>query len=165
MAAIDLDTRMLPSDAELEKMFNAVPQLERMGVADKAVRAGGRPIVKRARQLAPRSSRTGTSKKRSKNQRTAADWDYPLWKTIKQVVRKYNTNAASVIGPEWPKGNKAYFNTSPKGRRKFLWGRDTGEVVPQIRNWIVQAFDETRTEQLNAMKVSMKKSMDKIWRG
>lgn len=166
MARIDLDTRGLPTDAEIERMFAAVPQLQRHGVADKATRAGAKPIVKRARQLAPRSSQTGTDKKRSKSQRQSADWGIPLWKTIKQVVRKYsNGGATAVVGPEWPEGNKAYFNTSPKGRRKFLWGRDTGEIAPQVRNWIVQAFDETRTEQLAAMKRKLKTLMDEVWRG
>jgi len=163
MASIDLDTKNLPTDAELEQMFDAVPILKRHSVSDKTVRAGAKPIVKRARQLAPRSSKTGSAKKRSKNQRKGADWETPLWKTIKMVVRKYSANAAAIVGPEWPAGNKAYFNTSPRGRRKFLWGKDTGETVPQIRNWIVKAYDETRPEQLKAMKDKLTQLMKQVW--
>lgn len=163
--SIDFDTRNLPTDQEIERMFNAVPVLERHKVADKTVRAGATPIVKRARQLAPRSSKTGTADKRSRNQQAQADWSTPLWKTIAMVVRKYSSNAAAIIGPRWPDGNKAYFNTSPAGRRKWLWGRDTGQIVPQVRNWIVQAFDETRAEQLAAMKRKLKSLMDEVWRG
>lgn len=160
-----LDVKMdLPIDAELKRMFDAVPQLERYRVSDQVVRAGARPIVKRARQLAPRSTAESRAK-RSSNQRQSADWDYPLWKTIKLVVRKYARAAGvGVVGPEWPKGNKAYFNTSPSGRRQVLWGRPTGRVVPPIRNWIVQAFDETRNEQLGLMKAKLKSLMDDIWR-
>lgn len=164
MTKIELDLKGLPSDAELNAMFNAAPKLERFGVADKAARAGGSVVVKRARQLAPRSSKTGSTRKRSGSQRELADWDYPLWKTIKQVVRKYSYNASAIVGPEWPKGNKVYFNTGPNGRREVLWGRVTGRTVPQVRNWIVRAFDETRPAQLEAMKKKLRSTLDQVWK-
>jgi hypothetical protein len=171
---IDFDMRGFPTDAEIERMFKAVPILERYAVQSKVVRAGAKPIVKRARQLAPRSTnapagpyrdRRSNRDKRSKKQRGEADWDYPLWKTIKQVVRKGKFASLAVIGPEWPKGNKEHFNTSPGGRRQVLWGTHTGKIVPQIRNWIVQAFDETRPQQLQAMKRKLKQLMDyNVWK-
>lgn len=166
MTRNSLDIRHnLPSDAELARMFNAVPILDRHGVADKTLNAGAQPVVKRARQLAPRSTPEDRAK-RSSSQRNKADWDYPLWKTIKRVTRKYNrgANGAAIIGPEWPKGNKAYFNTSPRGRRQVLWGRPTGRTLPQIRNWIVQAFDETRGQQLENMKNKLRTLMNEIWK-
>lgn len=161
------DVKMnLPTDAELVRMFDMVPHLERGKVIDTVVKAGCEPIVKRARDLAPRS--TGKSK-RSKSQAAKADWAYPLWKTIKRVIRKYdNRYGLGVIGPEWPKGNKAYFNTSPKGRKRKLWGKDPdpngglSAVAPQVRNWIVQAFDETKSEQTSAMKDELTKQIDKM---
>jgi hypothetical protein len=160
-----LDVKInLPSDAELKRMFDAVPVLERYSVSDKVVRAGAKHIVNRARQLAPRSTQVDREK-RSKSQRASADWNYPLWKTIKLVVRKYARAAGvGVVGPEWPKGNKAYFNTSPRGRQQVLWGKRTGRTIPQIRNWIVQAFDETKQKQLASMKSKLKELMDDIWR-
>ncbi len=158
-----LDVKMqLPTDAELERMFNMVPKLERWQVGDAVIKAGTQPIVTRARALAPRSSKTGSAKKRSKNQVNSANWNIPLWKTIKRVVRKYQNGTLGVVGPEWPAGNKAYFNTSPKGRRQVLWGKRTGKVVAQIRNWIVQAFDETRSEQLSNMKATLSTKIDQV---
>jgi hypothetical protein len=160
---IDLNMDKMPTDAELKRMFDAVPILEQYKVSDKVVRAGSAPIVTRARQLAPRSTPEDRAK-RSKKQRAAADWDHPLWKTIKRVVRKYkNARGIAVVGPEWPKGNKAYFNTSPRGRRQVLWGRSTGRTIAQVRNWIVQAFDETKPQQLAAMKAKLKTLMREIW--
>jgi hypothetical protein len=165
MAKNGIDMRLnLPSDADLKRMFDAVPILQRHKVADQTVRAGARPIVTKARQLAPRGDRTGTSKKRSKSQQAKANWNIPLWKTISMVVRKYAVNASAIVGPKWPEGNKAYFNTGPGGRRQVLWGKVTGVTVPQIRNWIVQAFDETKPQQLSAMKKKLKQLMDGIWK-
>lgn len=171
MAKLDIKID-LPSDAELKRMFDAVPILERYKVSDKVVRAAAKPVVKRARQLAPRSTPEARAK-RSKKQRESAEWDYPLWKTIAVVVRKYQqARGTAIVGPRWPTGNKAYFNTSPKGRRRVLWGRNVSvfigsklsPIAPQIRNWIVQAYDETRTEQLAIMKTKLKELMDEIWR-
>lgn len=160
-----LDIKMnLPGDAEIKAMFDAVPILERRGVADKVIRAGAKPIVKRARQLAPRGNETDR-RKRSKKQKQSANWNIPLFKTIALVVRKYQkTNGVGIIGPRYPDGNKAYFNTSLRGRRQVLWGHRTGRVLPQIRNWIVQAFDETRQEQNAAMKAKLKQLLDEIWK-
>jgi len=171
MAKIDIKIKM-PSDAELAKMFGGVHQLDRYRVGDQVVRAGASPIVKRARSLAPRSTQESRNK-RSRNQQASADWNYPLWKTIKMVVRKYQRgNAGAVVGPEWPKGNTAYFNTSPRGRVRKLWGKNPSvfsganlsTIAPQIRNWIVKAFDETKPQQLSAMKEKLKAVMDTIWK-
>lgn len=161
---LDIKIQM-PSDAEINKMFNAVPVLEQHRVADQVVRAGSRAVLSRAKRLAPRGEVTGTSKKRSRSQQSKANWNLPLWKSIALVVRKYKTNGTAIIGPRWPEGNKAYFNTSPSGRKQVLWGRVTGKTVPQIRNWIVQAFDETKSEQLAAMKKKLQQKMKEIWGG
>ena len=151
-----------PTDAELNRMFDAIPKLEKFGVLDKTCKAGADVVMKRARELAPRSTEVSRNK-RSKSQQSKADWNYPLWKTIKRIVRKYqNRYGVAVIGPEWPKGNKAYFNTSPKGRKQVLWGKRTGRVVPQIRDWIVQAFDETRPQQLASIKEKLTQLTDQM---
>lgn len=167
-----VDIKMdIPSDAELKRMFDAVPLLHRHQVFDKTLRAGSRPVVTRAKQLAPRSSATGTTDKWSAKMLVdggtggtpRSKGETPLWKTIAQVVRKYTTAGVAVVGPKWPEGNKAYFNTGPNGRRQFFWGTDTGLVVAQIRNWIVQAFDETKAAQLSAMKKKLQQLMREIW--
>jgi hypothetical protein len=153
----------LPSQADIDKMFHVVPKIERYKALDKVVSAGAKVIAKRARELAPRSAQTGSAKKRTAKQWQEADWEYPLWKTIKHIVRKYQYHAHGVVGPEWPKGNKAYLNTSPKGRVKVLWGKKTGQIVPQVRNWIVQAFDETRPQQLDAMRKELNKFVEQLF--
>lgn len=165
--ANSLDIKMqLPTDAELNKMFNAVPALERHQVMDKVLTAGSRPVVRRARQLAPRSSPEDRAKRSSsqQTQQSGIDWNYPLWKTIGRVVRKYSHRGVAVIGPKSPRGNKVFFNVSPKGRRQVLWGNRTGRVLPAIRNFIAQAFDETKTEQLQVMKTKLKEVMADVWR-
>lgn len=152
----------LPSDADMKRMFDAVPQLRKHDVMRAATKAGGKVIEKRARELTPRGKQSDRDK-RSAKQKAAADWNTPLWKTIKMVSKLYERAAVAVIGPAWPTGNKAYFFTSTNGRRVFYWGRNMGRVATQVRNWIVQAADETKGEQLSAMKQVIKQKMDEMW--
>lgn len=164
MAGLNVKIEM-PNDAELKRMFDAVPALERHKVTDKALNASGKVVLDRARQLAPRGNQVDREK-RSDSQKQRANWNTPLWKTIaKKYVKNNRGGGVILVGPKWPDGNKAYFNTSPKGRRVFYWGKDAGITKPQIRNWIVQAFDETKTQQLAAMKASITASMDAIFKG
>lgn len=156
----------MPRDAEINAMFDAVPILERHKVPQRVLRAGAMVVKKRAVQLTPRGTEEDRNK-RSARQRAAADWETRLYTTIGYVVRggkRRRGGGVAVIGPTWPKGNKAYFFTSPKGTRaQWFWGRYIG-IVNAKRNWLVQAFDETRQAQLAAMKVATRVAMDRIWR-
>lgn len=154
----------LPTDSEIATMFGTVGTFDRFKVGDKVVTAGTNPIVKRAKELAPQDT-SGHGKKRSKSQQAKARWDIPLWKTVAKKISKGNVKTIGVVGPKWPDGNKAYFNTGPNGRRVFYWGKDAGKVKVQIRNWIVQAADETRGEQLDAMKSKLQEVMGDVIRG
>ena len=163
MAKLKL-TIKLPSDAELDRLFASAPTLERYKVQDKAVRAAAKPVVERAKQLAPRSSQTGTSKKRSKSQRSTADWSIVLATTLTAVIRRFDTGAYAIVGPSWPKGSKVHFNSAHiKGsRREMLWGKPSGREYRQVDNWLKRAGDETVYRQREAMKASIKKSLDEM---
>lgn len=160
-----LDIKMsLPTDAELAAMFDAVPMLKRHDVMGATTTAGAKVIVQRAKQLAPRGN-DEDRKKRSATQKAAANWNIRLHTTIAQVTRKGNTRAFSIVGPRHPIGNKAYLNSPKNGsRRHVLWGRDGGRVKTAIRNWIVQAFDETRSQQLSAMKAALAKKVSEMFK-
>jgi hypothetical protein len=161
--ALDV-TMTLPSDAELKKMFDAVPQLRKHDVMAASVRAATQIISKKAKELAPRST-PEDRKKRSKTQRKSADWEgTPLHTTIGHVVRKYDKAAFGVAGPRFPHGNKAYFNQPRSGsRRHVLWGRDVGRVMTVVRNWMMDAFEMTQSQQLSAMKKVLKQKLDEMW--
>lgn len=184
MAKAGLKILKGPTDADLQRMFSGVPTLERFRVGDQVVRAGAKPITNRFRQLVPRSKASDTDK-RSKDQKKKADWNAPLWKTVKVVVRKGNSSnrggAIAVIGPEFvTAASKIYLiaEHTTNTRRVVLWGRKqpdatkqrvrwqtAGQLVNRLRNLAVQAFDETNSQQASAMKAKLKNVMDNIYRG
>lgn len=165
MARNGIDLRMqLPTDADLRKMFDAVPQLRRYQVIPTTTKAGGRIVLARARQLAPRSTAEDRAK-RSKKQRAQANWDAkPLHKSVAMVTRTYDRSAATIVGPKHPDGNKAYFNSPKSGSRlHVLWGMQAGRRTKlAIRNWVVRAFDETKPQQLQAMKAALSRKIKEM---
>jgi hypothetical protein len=153
----------LPTDKELAEMFDAVSLLKRHEVMSATTKAGGRIVVDRAKQAAPRGT-DADRRKRSKKQKAAANWNIRLHTTIAMVTRGGNRRSFSIVGPRHPIGNKAYFNSPKSGsRRHVLWGNRT--LVRQRkadRNWIVQAFDESRSQQLSAMKTELTKKVNEM---
>lgn len=165
-------TTNLPSDAQMRKMFDAVPALEKHSVADSVVRAGVKPITKRAREIIPRSKASDRAKRSAKQRRENPGLDDPLWKTIKHVVRKGgNASAVAVSGAEFTgtagPGQKIYLiaEHKQKGRRVYFWGKNAGQTRLKLRNVMVQAAEETRGQQLTAMKAELVKKMNEVWRG
>lgn len=164
-----------PTDAELAKMFDAVPKLNRYEVGDKVVTAGARPITNRARQLMPRSKASDRDKWSKARKSVLSRWsglNSPLWKTVKMVVRKgKNASAIAVTGPEFTgtggAGQKIYLVAQHKqrGRRMIFWGRDGGRTKLKVRNVMIQAADEVRAQSLSAMKAKITTLMDQMWRG
>lgn len=149
----------------LDQLLGQIPPLviATGGPLDRAVGKAGQVIAKRARQLAPNSKRTGSKDKQSEKARKI--WVKQIKNTIRSVVRRYPTTALAVVGPKAPEGNAAHFNQE-KPRKMVLWGKAT-RIRPYsiARDWIVQAFDETKAEQGVAMETSLKQDIDKVMRG
>jgi hypothetical protein len=143
-------------------MFDAVPQLKRHAVMKASTTAAAKVIVDRAKQLAPRGTKADADK-RSKKQRSEANWNVKLRTTIAQVTRTYDKASFSVVGPKSPHGNKAYMNQPRKRSRPHkLWGKDVGRTYKAARSWIISAFDETQNQQLSAMKAALTKKVDEM---
>lgn len=128
------------------------------GALDRAAQKATNIVARRQRQLAPDSKKTGSRDKQSK--KTKAAWNVKLKTTIRTKIIRYPNGVWAVVGPKSPEGNTAHF-MQEKPRRNVLWGKVT--QIKQIRlerNWNVQAFDETKAEQLSAMEASLKQDID-----
>lgn len=165
MARNALDIRMeLPSDADMKRMFDAVPKFAKHDTLAEAVAGAAMVVRAEARRRAPRS-RPEDRRKRSKSQRASANWEgVPLNATVDFAIRQYKNAAFGVVGPKHPHGNKAYFNQPrSRSRKHILWGRNVGRIYTATRNWIVEAFDTTKSQQLDKMKAVLKKKLDEMW--
>lgn len=151
-------------EREVMAMLERLPKLvvSAGGSLDRAVQKASNVAAKRARQLAPDSRRTGTRPKQSKKSR--AIWKHQLRSVIRVKLARYPHTRIGIVGPKSPEGNHAHF-MQEKPRRHVLWGRSTRIAQLRIaRNWITQAFDETRGEQMDAMKSSLQADIDQQMR-
>lgn len=156
-------TVQVTGDKELAALLDRLPKMvvAAGGPTDRAVRKGGNIVARRARQLAPDSSKTRTMDKMT--QKSFDKWPHHTKNTIGTKVVLYPNNSVAIIGPKSPEGNAAYFGQE-KPRKHVLWGK-TVTTYRIVRNWITQAFDETKSEQQSAMAASLRADIDKIVKG
>lgn len=172
----------LPSDAEMKRMFDAIPALERHDAADKITRSAGMLVKKRLSQLIPRSSKSDIEKQSTEGKKL----DGKSLKTTPRRLFRKNSKAGgvSVVGPEYTgktgAGQKIFLIAKWKteSRHAEFWGHPGqtytrrgapykaphGKVLQRSRNLVTQAFDETKQQQLSAMKTVAKQVMDEVWK-
>lgn len=158
-----------PSDAELDRMFDMVGAMQRYQCADKVVRAMGKVVLARAKQLVPRSKQNpkGDPTKKWSKKYEHRIGELPLWQSLRLIVRKSSKLSYALVGPMWREGNKAYFNMAyRKGSREvYLWGKAAGRSVQAIRNWMLQACDETKPQQIEAAKTELRNFLKATYGG
>lgn len=151
-----------PTDAELDRMFDMVGAMHRYGAADKVVRAMGKIVLTRAKaivQSTANSALTGSRDKWSLEMKAAYSHIPHLYDALRLVMRKTSKLAYAIVGPMWREGNAAYYNLAyKKGTREVVyWGKPQGRSVQAIRNWMLQACDETKPQQVEAAKTELRR--------
>ena len=154
----------IKGDKELEQLLAQLPILvvSSGGPTDKSMRKAGAIVRTRAKQLAPRSNKNPNGNSRDKQSAKARrTWSRKLSETIRSKVVKYPTTSVAIVGPKSPEGNMANF-MQEKPRRLVLWGKATMTKPYRIaRNWITQAFDETKSQQDTAIRQVLRQEIDK----
>lgn len=131
-----------------------IPEVLRLGPADRCLSAMCKPIVAKAKALAPSSRRSGSRRKWSQKIKNDPKWSgIDSGKHIGMKVAKHNKGARVFVGAQYPKGNKQQFDASPNGRRVKLWGRDAGRVrLRDNPHFLQKAYDETKGAQIAAFE-------------
>ena len=145
---------------DMDHILEQLPIMLQRGALDKALRAAGKVVAKRAKELCPRSSQTGTREgwsSQTAGERTGAK---PLAETIAVVVRKYDTASVAVVGPQYPAGSLGHL--IEYGHESKVWGKEPKKRkrVPP-RPFMRPAIDETKGEQDAAMMRVLKAELEK----
>ncbi len=152
----------ITGDDEILALLERFPVLVQAegGPADKAITQASEHVLVRARDLVPNSDNTNSRAKQSK--KTRQKWPKKLRDTIRKKIVKYANASVAIVGPKSPEGNMAHF-MQENPRRLVLWGKATAVQMFRIsRNWITQAFDETKSEQLATIKRVLTEEIDKV---
>ena len=156
MIKVTVDNRI----DRINRVLNQLPQQMQFSAYDKALPAAGRVVAQRAKENAPRSSKTGTRDKMSS--KAKATWSPEPVADMIEVKpvkgRKIGVDPYALVGPKFPEGNKANFVHPMKQniRKVKLWGNDptsqSGVVSPSRKDndFLKRAADETIPQQLTA---------------
>jgi hypothetical protein len=158
---MSLKIEMKFDEAELKKLAR-IPEFVRFQAADKALRAMARPVIEKARSIAPSSQATGSRKKWSAKYKTNDKYQIDSGKEIGANVKKASYGSILYVGAKWPTGNKQQFNASPNGRKEVFWGRPQGTIYKPPERFMQKAFDETRSQQISAFASSLESSMKEL---
>jgi len=143
------------SASEIDPLLAMLPVEIREKSVRKANNAAARVVRNRARQLAPRSSQTGSTSKKSDSQKARSNARrFNLSKSIFSITKIYGTKVLSMVGPRRPDGNIGHLLEF--GHAKVLWGKKTSGVVRE-RPFMRPAADATRGEQKKAVLQTLKK--------
>jgi len=163
---MSMDLTITFDESQLAKLMK-IPLLMRLGPAERILKAMAKPIVVRAKAIAPDSrvasgSNGPTRDKMSAN--TKAKWPESGKKHIRMIYRKGDGGGYLVIGANDPLGNSLNFDSSNKGRKVFYWGVDSGKIkrVEPSQRFIQKAFDETKAAQISAGNAQLEKEMKEL---
>jgi hypothetical protein len=143
-------------DAHQIAKLMRIPILLRLTAAERTLKAMAKPVLARAKALAPDSSKPGPNGVPSKTKQSAntrKKWPEQGKNNLGFVFRKSESGGYLVIGAKSPKGNTLNFDSSERGRKVRYWlNPPTGRIkrVPPSERFMQRAFDETRQEQMTA---------------
>jgi len=149
------------------QQLRRIPILLRLGPAERTLKAMAKPIVDRAKAIAPSSVKSGSRKKWGKNK--TAKFDPASWaknearNNIGYVYRKGENGGYLVIGGKNPNANSLNFD-SGKRRKVFYWGKDAGKVkrVEPSQRFMQKALDETKSAQESAGFKQLEKELKEL---
>ena len=140
--------------AQVDKALAGLAKDLHFKVLDHGMRAAGKVIARRAKELAPDSSKTGTVAKMSK--KAIQEGKKPtqhLKDIIYAELRRFERGSIIYVGAAWPDGNHINFNFG-KGRRRFYWYNPNSKSPKRnsqidfkvYEDFLKKAADETQSE-------------------
>lgn len=164
---MSIELRINFDESQLAKLLQ-IPILMRLGPAERILKAMAKPIVVRAKAIAPNSrvasSGSNGATRDKMSSKTKAKWPESGKQHISYVYRKGENGGYLVIGGKSPQANSFNFDGSDKGRKVFHWGKDSGRIkrVEPTERFMQKAFDETRSAQVSAGNAQLEKELKEL---
>jgi hypothetical protein len=170
----NFDIQFKLDSTQLEKL-SKISIFVRQAVIDKAMPAMARPIMEKAKDIAPRSdtAQSGnatqgpTRDKWGKNK--TKHFDPTTWakdnSSEHMGYRTYkNPDGAGIkVGAKSPKGNKQRFNQGKNHERRVVyWGKPQGFTYRPKERFMQRAYDETIPQQLTAFENALRRAMETL---
>jgi hypothetical protein len=150
-------------EAQVEKLLQ-IPLLMRLAPAERVLKAMAKPVIDRAKSIAPSSRRSGTRKKWSKKYKDNPNYQEDSGKYIGMKYIKTERGGLMIVGGKYPRANKQNYEAGDK-RKIVYWGKKTSKIkrINPSERFMQKAFDETRTQQVTAGNEQLEKEMSNTW--
>ena len=152
-------------EAQIQKLLK-IPLLMRIGPAERVLKAMAKPVIERAKSIAPSSRRSGTRKKWSKKYKDNAAYQEDSGKYIAMKFIKTERGGLMIVGGKYPRANKQNYEAGDK-RKIVYWGKKTSKIkrINPSERFMQKAFDETRTQQITAGNEQLVKEIKELGNG
>jgi hypothetical protein len=162
-----LEIQITFDEAQIEKLLK-IPLLMRLGPAERVLKAMAKPVIERAKSIAPSSKRSGTRKKMGKNVTDkfvgkAANTVDDSGKHIGMKYIKTERGGLMIVGGKYPRANKQNYEAGDK-RKIVYWGKKTSKIkrINPSERFMQKAFDETKPQQITAGNEQLTKEMKEL---
>jgi len=149
-------------EAQLAKLMQ-IPLLMRLGPSERVLKAMAKPVIEKAKAIAPSSRASGTRKKWSNKYKKNPAYQNDSGKHITSKFLRNNKGGLLIIGGAHPQANKQNYD-SGKPRKVMYWGKDAGKVkrIDPKERFMQRAYDETRGAQISAGNTQLEKELKEL---
>ncbi len=149
-------------DEIMLRKIREIPLLFRLGASERILKAMAKPIVTKAKEIAPNSRTSGTRAKMSK--KTNAKWPESGRNHIGFVYRKNERGGYLMIGAKDPYANSFNFDSSDDGRPVMYWGRSSGRTkrVDPKERFMMRAYLSSMSQILIEGKAQLEREVKEL---
>jgi hypothetical protein len=160
-----LDIQITFDEAQIQKLLK-FPLLMKLGPAERVLKAMAKPVIDRAKAIAPSSRRSGTRKKWSRKYKDNAAYQEDSGRHIGKRFIKTERGGLIIVGGIYPRANKQNYEAGDK-RKIVYWGKKTSKIkrINPKERFMQKAFDETRTQQVTAGNEQLEKEIRELGNG
>lgn len=157
-----LEIQITFDEAQIQKLLE-IPLLMRLGPAERVLKAMAKPVIERAKSIAPSSRQSGTRKKWSKKYKDNPNYQEDSGKHIGMKYIKTERGGLMIVGGKYPRANKQNYEAGDK-RKIVYWGKKTSKIkrINPSERFMQKAFDETKQEQITAGNEQLTKEMKEL---
>jgi hypothetical protein len=159
-----MDASVEGSVTEINKLLEQLPGAVQAAAFKKGLRPAANAVRKRVKELTPRSSQTGSTKKWDAQTKAKRAGELPLWKTAKvKLWQKGGKAGIALVGYEWPRGNKGHFVIESKNKtsKQVYWGNLTAVTPRRKVDVLKRSLDETKSQANAAFVGGIRKEVEK----
>jgi len=159
---MSMEIQITFDQSHLDKLAK-IPVLLRLKPAENVLKAMAKPVIDKAKSIAPSSRRSGTRKKWSRKYKNNPAYQDDSGRHIGKKFIRTGSGGLVIIGGIYPRANKQNYEAGAT-RKVVYWGKKTSKVkrIDPKERFMQKAFDETIALQVTAGNTQLEKELKEL---